>query len=418
MRFLFKLVLVSLILLPLLVLGGLYLCIEDRPLIQRNVRLTPDEVQRAKQLLSEHDPRKLKDGEVKSISVSTRELSLASNYLVHLLGNGGSVITMKDGYLAAQATVQLPKNPIDGYINIDLALIQTADLPRIDHLRIGQLEIPEWLANMGLHRGFDSLYSKPGYQFTSEVIHDVAMSQDRLNITYQWKSEITDVVRGALISSQEQERLKAYHQQLTHLTSRMPAGSQVSLINLLQPLFTLAQERSKTSNAEEENRAALLVLSAYVNGRGIKRLVHEAENWTTPIRHTVTLKGRKDFSQHFMTSASLSMMGGQVLSDAIGLFKEVDDSRGGSGFSFADLCADKAGTAFGERATSNNHAGRFQKRVTDSTREGDFMPVTSDLPEHMPNAEFQNRFGGLNSSRYNRMVEKIDERITALRLYQ
>ena len=111
MRFLFKLFVWVLILLPLPVLGGIYLCIEDHPLIQQDVRLTPDEVQRAKRLFQEHDPRKLKDGEIKTVSVSQRDLSLASNYLVHLLGRGGSVVTVKDGYLAAQATVKLPTNP-------------------------------------------------------------------------------------------------------------------------------------------------------------------------------------------------------------------------------------------------------------------------------------------------------------------
>ena len=117
MRFLFKLFVWVLILLPLPVLGGIYLCIEDHPLIQRDVRLTPDEVQRAKRLFQEHDPRKLKDGEIKTVSVSQRDLSLASNYLVHLLGRGGSVVTVKDGHLAAQATLQLPKNPLGAYVN-------------------------------------------------------------------------------------------------------------------------------------------------------------------------------------------------------------------------------------------------------------------------------------------------------------
>ena len=36
--------------------------------------------------------------------------------------------------------------------------------------------------------------------------------------------------------------------------------------------------------------------------------------------------------------------------DAIGVYKEVRDSRGGSGFSFNDMAANRAGTRFGLRS--------------------------------------------------------------------
>ena len=418
MRYLFKLFVWVLILLPLPVLGGIYLCIEDHPLIQRDVRLTPDEVQRAKRLFQEHDPRKLKDGEIKTVSVSQRDLSVALNYLVHLLGRGGSVVTVKDGYLAAQATVKLPTNPFGAYVNVDVGLTQTADFPRFAHLRIGRLEIPKWLADMGFQRGLDSLYANSGHEFASDVIHNVAMNHHRLKVTYQWNSEITEVVRSVLVSEQDQERLKAYNKKLVEVASHSNARAKVSLVNVMQPLFVLARERSKNGDAAKENHAAILVLSAYVNGRGLKRLAPEAENWPQPVRHNVTLRGREDFSQHFMTSAALSMVGGNLISDAIGLFKEVEDSRGGSGFSFADLCADKAGTLFGEQATSTKNASNVQRRLAGSLGEGDLVPVASDLPEHMPGSEFHRRYGGLKSPQYKHMMAKIDRRVAALSLYQ
>ena len=40
-------------------------------------------------------------------------------------------------------------------------------------------------------------------------------------------------------------------------------------------------------------------------------------------------------------SAAIAAAGGGVLADTIGVFKELDDSRGGSGFSFIDLLADR-----------------------------------------------------------------------------
>jgi uncharacterized protein YfiM (DUF2279 family) len=60
------------------------------------------------------------------------------------------------------------------------------------------------------------------------------------------------------------------------------------------------------------------------------------------------LLGRYDSAQHFVISAALAAWAGEPAANAIGVYKEIDDSRRGSGFSFADLAADRAGTRFGE----------------------------------------------------------------------
>jgi hypothetical protein len=89
----------------------------------------------------------------------------------------------------------------------------------------------------------------------------------------------------------------------------------------------------------------------------------------------VTLNGRTDSPQHFTISAALAAHAGSPLSDAIGLYKEVDDSRRGSGFSFNDLAADRAGTRFGDLATRSPASARqLQQRVAFGIREPDFMP--------------------------------------------
>ena len=65
-------------------------------------------------------------------------------------------------------------------------------------------------------------------------------------------------------------------------------------------------------------------------------------------RVELTLNGRHDSAQHFVISAALAAWAGEPVAEAIGLYKELDDARRGSGFSFADLAADRAGTRFGE----------------------------------------------------------------------
>jgi hypothetical protein len=106
------------------------------------------------------------------------------------------------------------------------------------------------------------------------------------------------------------------------------------------------------------------------------------------------------------------------LSDAIGLYREVDDSRGGSGFSFNDIAADRAGTRFGELATGSAAGARqLQQRIAAGIKESALMPAVADLPEFMPEAEFKRRFGGIGAPAYQRMMADIERRVAACPLY-
>jgi hypothetical protein len=98
------------------------------------------------------------------------------------------------------------------------------------------------------------------------------------------------------------------------------------------------------------------------------------------------------------------------------LFKEVDDSRGGSGFSFNDLAADRAGVRLGEKATdSAASAKKLQQSLgRPGLSEADFMPSVEGLPEFMPEPEFKARFGGIGAPAYNNMMQEIERRVGAL----
>ena len=115
-------------------------------------------------------------------------------------------------------------------------------------------------------------------------------------------------------------------------------------------------------------------------------------------------------------SAAIAALAGTALADAVGLYKEIDDSRGGSGFSFNDIAADRAGTRFGERAVAAGQAAPLQTRVAAGLRESDILPATDDLPEFMPEAEFKARFGGVDGPGYRDMMKEIERRVAALPL--
>jgi hypothetical protein len=145
-------------------------------------------------------------------------------------------------------------------------------------------------------------------------------------------------------------------------------------------------------------------------------VIPAAKAWRRPVQRTVKLNGRDDFSKHFLISAAIAAEAGSPLADAIGLYKEVEDSRGGSGFSFNDIAADRAGTRFGELAVKAPR--KLQAALAAGARERDFMPDVSDLPEFMPEAEFKRRYGGIGAPAYRKMMAEIETRIGACALFR
>ena len=160
------------------------------------------------------------------------------------------------------------------------------------------------------------------------------------------------------------------------------------------------------------------MLTFYVDGRSLAEIVPEARSWPRASRRTVTLNRRDDFPKHFIISAALSANTGGPFADAVGIYKEVADSRGGSGFSFNDIAADRAGSRLGELAEAPQSARALQARLGVPLTERVLMPETSDLPEFMPEPEFKRRFGGVGAPAYARMMADIEARIAALPLYQ
>ncbi len=103
----------------------------------------------------------------------------------------------------------------------------------------------------------------------------------------------------------------------------------------------------------------------------------------------------------------------------VGEFKELlDSSRGGSGFSFVDLAADRAGLAFAERATrSTESAGEFQRIMAQATEE-DYFANFSDLEEGLDQQHFAEQYGDIDSEQYKSIVRLIAQRLSTLLLYQ
>jgi len=419
MRLILRLFLLLLVGLPLLAVGLVYLAVDDTALVQGVATLTPAHVQRARWLLDRNDPRTMRPGVLRTIVVSEEDLDIATNYLAHQFGGGASKVALHDGGGVVRASLALPPNPVGRFVNLDLAWRETGSLPRVETLRLGRVPVPAMLCNWLLDRGLAYLQNHQRYAAAADVVRQVRARDGFLTVDFEWNEAAPEQLKAALIGRSQQERWQLYNARLVALADAPDIGRVVSLERLLGPLLQLAAERGAGGDAVQEYRSALVVLAFYVNGKGLAALVPQARTWPTPRRHVVTLAGRPDLTQHFTISAVLAATAGSPLSDVVGLYKELDDARNGSGFSFNDLAADRAGTRLGAMAVGAA-AGRERLRqaVAAGLRESDLMPEVRDLPEFMPQAEFVRRFGGVGKPPYQAMVARIEQRLDALPLYR
>ena len=253
------------------------------------------------------------------------------------------------------------------------------------------------------------------YRLAGDMIQRLDLRPGEVSVGYRWQPETLRTL-GAQLAGIDATALAAYHAQLLALQAG-GAAREGSVNAVLQSLFALARQRSAEGDPVAENRALLLVLGAWAGGRGMQVLMPQAPDKLA--RFALSLLQRRDFGRHFLVSAGIAAGSETGLSDAIGIHKELSDSRDGSGFSFTDLAADRAGTRFGKLATASaDSARRIQHLLSQGVTEADIMPVVSDLPEGLTEAEFASRYAAVDSPAYRAVLDEIDRRIAACVLYR
>lgn len=412
MKILFRALVVFVVALPFLAIAAVLLCLQDRPLVSTSVQLTPQDIEKAKRILDAHDPRKAGRDGLQAVTIDQRDLETTLNYIASRIGHGSMRVVLSPGAAWLQGTVELPRSPIGRYANIDATVHETGALPRFDRLKIGNVPVPGMLADYLLREGLRRAVETDRGGLAADVVKHVKVGDGKLTVTYQWNDAVAERARAVLVTPEDQARLRVYHDRLVEVVAQAP--NKVSLATLMPPLFLLALDRGASGDIVRETRAAIVVLAFYANGKGLGEIVSAATQWPHPARRTVTLAGRDDFPKHFLISAAIAAQAGTPFADAIGVYKEIDDSRGGSGFSFNDIGADRAGTRFGEVASeSPARARKLAAAIAAGVKESDFMPDVSDLPEFMQEAEFKRRYGGVGGAGYTKMIAKIEARVAS-----
>ncbi len=104
----------------------------------------------------------------------------------------------------------------------------------------------------------------------------------------------------------------------------------------------------------------------------------------------------------------------------VGVVKELMDStEGGSGFSFVDFMANRAGMLLAVAATKNEaNARNLQARIGQGVVIADFFPGIEGLPEGITRDVCQAKYGGLGGKETRQLKNEIELRLAGCKALQ
>ena len=399
---------------PVIIVAALiFYCSDDKPVVSTNWHLTTQDIQRVKQIIS---TTRLRRRGIKTLTLNEKDLNIATSYILKRFIDSHSILAITPTGLKLSFSIKLPNNLLGKYLNINFNLVKHQGFPIINNLSFGKLAIADEFAGLIIENIITHTELKQYYLLLGRHIKGITIGSKQLKITY-FMTPASFIAAQNYLLEHADNMFTVYQRKLNDVLRVRSAGQRLSLADLLQPLFKLASQRSTLENSISENRAIIFIISAYVNSREVFQFL-SYDLRRRPIIYPVYLYQRTDLAKHFMALAAVTSSGSTYLAHLLGREKEMIDAKQGSGFSFVDLAADRAGMYFGKIATSSpENALKFQQAMAKIKNYTDFMPEVRDLPENINNETFKNQFGSIYSPKYQDLLKKIDNRISTSPVY-
>lgn len=407
------------ILLLLLVFGLLWLLLDTKPLVISDERINPDVASLAEQVLQ----RSRRAYQRTYFELSSDEANALITIGRRLYPEINARVNIAENQMLAAATI-----PVFGerlFLNVSTLVQSSEKEAALDYVQVGRAKLPgrmvlwwgEMTGNWYLRGQQASL--------VRQAIRQVIVQDNLLIVHYQWPEQFHV---NALLRKRDQlqpfgdpARMQHYYQLLA---SYPVMEARVSLVTYLELLFREAGIRTANdveTSALEENQAAILALAVFLGGAEFEIVLGNLRGAmpVSPRRHQVTLAERVDLQLHFVYSAAIKTLTNRDIGFLAGEMKELLDANpGGSGFSFADLLADKAGIRFAEAALASEASARYlQDALSQGIEEHQILPDISSLPEHIHYDAFVADFEHVDSVAYRAMLRQIESALNALDLY-
>ncbi len=339
----------------------------------------------------------------------------------------GRAMMLSNG-LGIRASADATRFPLGGWLNFQVIINRSDSGLQLSSMRLGSFDLPANLFVPIIGVVLDAVLGDGMGSVAVNGINSVSIEKPyatfgiALNESQRkaLTSRVKEVARSATGLSNA-GHVRSYYLALDGAVKAGELKTSGSALPFLAYALRRAHKRSKDASDRSEVKAALLALAIYCGHPKFQEIVGDVIPAGTSGRGTgcskTTLGGRVDLRQHFTISAGLEAAGDSSIAFAIGEFKELlDSNRGGSGFSFDDLAADRSGIRFAEtfmRASSDQRSRMIGKMAIEKA----VFPRIDDLPSGLSEQQFKSRFRDVNSPAYQALLKEIDGRIDRLALF-
>ncbi len=366
-------------------------------------------------------------------TLTQTEIDLLAEWALEITGldRGAAQVTLHaDGSLAVAGSIPAGRR---GWVNVDLlgqAGVHEAGVDlMVHHLQLGRWQVPRAVTDTLAERVSRELTAAPNVAMWLAAVRRFEVDDQRLHVAYDphaLPEEVQGQMAGERLPGRVDPLARLYLDELRKLALGFDRKTvREPMLELVRAAFTLASDRSSVGHdPRRENGAAILALTNLCAAMDMNRFLEVTGtreqrrrlNWM-PGR--MLLHERRDLTKHYWISALLTLTVDAEASGLVGRIKEeMDSAAGGTGFSFVDLLADRAGTRLAEFATSTpTNARLVQARLSMLISADQLMPDPTGLPEGLTEQQFEQRFGSTDSPAYEAMVDRIDQRIESLPLF-
>lgn len=340
------------------------------------------------------------------IFLSNEELNQALRLAARAAGFPRTTTTIQPEAITFQSSLDLP---FGLWLNLS-ATAEPSDsgFPRVTG-HLGRLPVPAIAMRMLIDVYLDRLRTK-GIVIADPdtLIHGMEVVSTGVRAKIQLPPETTlfDVVNRDPAPRAERALVIAQYCRLAALQQTAPA---TDLSTLFRQSFSVEE---KGASEDAANRARLVAVAMIVVSRDAGTLAGVKESAIADCPDAagqVSLQGRVDLAQHLTLSAAIAVTVNQAFSRRLGVWKELADSNtGGTGFSFVDLSADRAGLVLAKRLSAPETASQTARRMQ-TIDEKQLLPIAAlAFSEGLSEEQFRARYISPESKAYDDMVGRID----------
>jgi hypothetical protein len=409
--------------LVLLVLGVLFLW-DLRPSVTTQLMSTTDKIAFKQEIAHDGDDEHYRA----SFSGDEMARGLRSAADLARIELNSQVEFPADDHFQFQFTVGLPMGYVNGQIHGTASIREGSLSTEWDRLRIGRVPMPGFVCRFA---SWSFIQWMTAESITRQALMPVVLAEirdGRAHMEVLRRQNLSGGIASHFQSPELKEEtalaIEVVRAWIENAKSNPPNPKHNdSFVQSMQFLLRETKRREPSWTPVRQNRVTIIAGGVALGHAKLARLTghplngEESENLAR-LSSRVQVHGRNDLVRHFWVSAAITRLASARVSHIAGVTKEeMDSGAGGSGFSFADLLADRAGVRFAESATgSAESAERLQKKIAEDFVSTDLIPSIEGLPEGLSQSRFEQEFGGTSGQAYRKWSEDIDHRLRSASL--